>query len=262
MTHAHAHTHTDEQIPSCPECDDMFQFDPFGFGSLLDQHEDIEIDAEELTKRFANAMEMARQFGSGSSNGMEDELAELTKPKLNWQDFVRGVKLKRTREASKNNWSSPRRKPLFAGLYVPNKTSYMVKFLCAIDTSASMTNEAIAYGVSQLQILDDRGEGVICPWDTQAHWSKSVKVKNASKKELRKTNISGRGGTSIKHLFDTYQENVGQIDIMIIITDGELCDPGALNNVVIPKTMQVIWLVLDNNKFAPPFGRSFHLMND
>ena len=250
---------------SCPECggEDTFNFDPFGLGdNTLDQHMDCLAEQEEINKRVANAAEMDRKLGGNNSGGIEGELKELTKPKLRWQDFVRFCKGRKKEVQSKNDWSNPRRKPLFAGLFIPRKLGHKVKFLLAIDTSGSMPSESIAYAVSQVQALNERGEGVVVSWDQKTYWKKAVKIKNARREELQKTNIVGGGGTCIKDLFDTYKENVGDVDIMIIITDGGLADIQVLNNVVIPKTTQVVWLVVNDTGFKPPFGRVFRLMNE
>ncbi len=257
-----AHTHAHASV--CEECggENSFHFDPFGFGNLVDQHMDTELPEDELSKRLTDAMEMARRLGGKVPGGIEDELEELTRPKLTWQDFIRGVKARKKASANKNDWNSPKRKPLFSGLYVPKKNEYIVKFLLAIDTSASMNNKDIAFGISQIQVLNEKGEGYIVSWDTQVYWDKIVKVKSAKPEELKKTNIVGRGGTCIADLFETYQKKVGSVDIMVIITDGGLYDLQALNNVNVSKDTQVIWLVVNNMNFAPPFGRVFKLENN
>jgi hypothetical protein len=79
---------------ACAECEseDTYHFDPFSLGNLLDEHMDTEVEEDAVAKRISDAMEMSRKLGGKIAGGIEDELEELIKPKLTWQDFVRFAK--------------------------------------------------------------------------------------------------------------------------------------------------------------------------
>jgi predicted metal-dependent peptidase len=251
--------------PNKPKCDcsDDFEFDPFDYGELLDEHMDVEIDDEKLAKRMQDAADMARRLGSTIAGGIEDDLDELTKPKLTWQDFTRFVKTKLQQGQSKNNWNSPRRRLLFSGLYVPTKINHSVKFLLAYDCSGSMSKEAITYGVSQVQALNENGEGFCIPWDSQPYFDAMVKIKSAKADQLRNAKYKGGGGTYLAPLFEQYEAHTGKVDIIIVVSDFFLGDEEMVMKLTKPKDTEVIWLsVAGNPRFVAPFGRLFKLMNE
>ncbi len=258
-TNTHAHT------PMCEECgsDDMYHFDPFKFGNLMDEHMDTEVNEDELSRRLTDAMEMARKLGGKLPGGIEGDLDELMKPKLTWQDFVRNVKARKKAVERKNDWSSPKRKPLFSGLYMPKKNEYMVKFLLAYDCSGSMTKQQITYGVSQVAILEEKGEGFCVPWDCQPFYEAMVKIKSARPEELRNAKFKGGGGTILMPVFETYEKEIGKVDIIIIVSDFFIADEAEVMKLKQPEGTEVIWLsVRGNPRFKPPFGRLFTLENN
>jgi predicted metal-dependent peptidase len=250
---------------SCEECDsdDTFHFDPFKFGDLVDEHMDTEIDEDALSKRIVDAMEMARKLGGHLPGGIEGDLDQLMKPKLTWQDFVRFLKARKKQVERKNDWSSPKRKPLFAGLYVPKKNDYTVRFLLAYDCSGSMSRQQITYGVSQVTALDEKGEGFVVPWDSEPFYDAMVKVKSARPEELKNAKFKGGGGTVLMPVFETYEKQIGKVDIIIIVSDFYIADENQIMNLKKPEGTEVIWLsVKGNPRFKPPFGRLFPLEND
>lgn len=254
----------------CPECegegehsDDYFHFDPFDFGNLVDEHMDTEVNEDELSKRLSDAMEMSRKLGGILPGGIEGDLDELTRPKLTWQDFVRFLKAKKKQVERKNDWSTPRRKPLFSGLYVPKKNDYMVKFLLAYDCSGSMSKQQITQGVSQVSALNERGEGFCLPWDSAPFYDAMIKIKSARPEDLRNAKFKGGGGTILTPVFNTYEKEVGPVDIIIIVSDFYIADESEVMKLPKPENTEVIWLsVKGNPKFKPPFGRLFTLDND
>lgn len=250
----------------CDECggddSDSTYIDPFGAGETLDDHVDSDISEEELGKRITDAMEIAKRMAGKVPGSLEDELGQLIAPKLTWQDFVRSRLLKARVGFGKNDWTRPKSRPMFAGLYSPKKRDYYVKFLFGYDCSGSMSNQDIAYGVSQAQVIDERGEGFLVPWDATTYWDKMLPIKKATAEELSKAKVVGRGGTHIASLFQEYEEHCGKVDLIMIATDGFLYD-NELSHCKPPKGVDVIWLITSHNpNFKPPFGRVFHLLNE
>jgi hypothetical protein len=248
----------------CSECggDDSEYIDPFGAGETLDDHLDSDISEEELGKRITDAMEIAKKMAGKVPGSLEDELGQLIAPKLTWQDFVRNKILKVRTGYGKTDWTRPKTRPLFAGLYSPKKKDHFVKFLFGYDCSGSMSSDDIVYGVSQAQVIDEKGEGFLVPWDSITYWDSVVQIKKATAEELSKAKVKGRGGTYVSSLFNEYEENVGKVDLILIATDGFLYD-AELNGCKPPKGVEVIWLITSHNpNFKPPFGRVFHLHNE
>lgn len=256
---------TEEKKQNCAECEseDSYHFDPFSFGNLLDEHIDTEVEEDTVAKRISAAIEMSRKLGGKLAGGVEDELDELIKPKLTWQDFIRFAKGRKKEVEKRNDWLTPRRKPLFYGMFVPKKIDYTVKFLLAYDCSGSMSKEQISYGISQVGALDEKGEGFCLPWDSEPFFDAMVEIKNASKSELRNAKYKGGGGTVLSPVFKQYEKQIGKVDIIIIVSDFYIADLEEVSKLSQPEKTEVVWLSVNGNpKFTPPFGRMFRLMND
>jgi hypothetical protein len=232
------------------------------FGSTLDDHMDSDISEEDLAKRIHEAVASASKMAGKIPGGLEDELGELTQPKLTWQDFVRKRMQMKREGFGRNDWTRSRHKPLFAGLYAPKRKDYYVRVLFGYDTSGSMGREDIAYAVSQIVVLGERAVVNAVPWDTQVYWDALTKINKVDLEALKEVKVVGRGGTEVSALFDEYEDNVGEVDIIIVATDGYLYDNELAKVKEISKKVDVVWLITSQNpNFRPVFGRVFHLDN-
>jgi len=248
----------------CPTCGGKgdSDFDPFGVGDTLDDHIETDISEEELAKKVFEAMEMAKKLAGKIPGALEDELGTIISPKLRWQDVIRQKILKKRRGVGKNDWQSPKHRPMRMGLYIPKKQDHFLNILAAYDCSGSMSSQDIAYGVSQLQVIDDRGEIFLLPWDTVCYWNDMIKIKKANAEELKKTKVKGRGGTMVGDVFRQYKKHCGPVDMIIVMTDGFIGDY-ELKDVKLDRNIDVLWLITsDNKQFKPPFGRVFHIKNN
>jgi predicted metal-dependent peptidase len=249
---------------SCPNCEsDFFEYiDVFNVGSLTDQHYEIEISADDLTKRLASAAEVAARLGAPTSLGVEEEVGHLVKPKLTWEDFIQSHYQKKQEELGRNDWASPRIRPLFAGLYIPKKKQIRLKTLILVDRSTSMSNEDASYGLSQTQALGDKCDGWVLCFDTKPYYEAVSKIENADAENLRQVKFKGGGATQITSSFETYEKELGKMDLILIITDGAIFDLENLRKLGAPKDTQVVWLITSHQEFKAPFGRVFFLRND
>jgi predicted metal-dependent peptidase len=239
----------------CGECGGGF--DIFGFGNTLDDHMDTEESEEKLAKRISDAMEAARKMAGYIPAALEDELGKLTAPKVTWQDIIRTRLLKARAGNGRNDWTRFRSRPMFTGLLVPKRKNYYAHFGCLLDTSGSMSKDDMAFGLSQLAVLDERSEGTIVPADATIYWDKATKVKKANFEELAKVKIFGRGGTKYAEFFTDYEKNIGKCDFIIVVTDGFLLDTDVAD--MKHPGIDVIWLITSGSSFNPPFGRAFDL---
>lgn len=249
----------------CIECnkEDTIFINPLSYGSVLDSHMDIELDVDELNKKIADAVELSHHMGGKLPGNIKDELDKLLTPKLTWQDFIRFASLRKKQSVTKNNWASPKRKLLCAGLYSPKKIEYKVSFIVFYDCSISMRKEQISYGLSQVAALKDRGEGWACPFDTQPYYDTMVEISKASLSELQKAKFKGGGGTALLSSLTSYEKEVGPVDIIIVITDGYLSDINEVLKWQPPTGTQIVWLTIKcNPAFTPTYGRMFHLYNE
>lgn len=245
---------------SCDSCGGDDGVDIFGLGGTLDDHLDANEDPEKMAKRLAEAIETAKKMAGSVPGYFEDELGHLVAPRMTWKDVIRG-QLTRSRAGNKrNDWNRFRTRPMFSGMLVPKKKSNFTKFACLLDTSGSMSNDDMAFGVSQLQSLDDQAEGTITSADTVIYWETTTKIVKCSKDELNKVKVVGRGGTSFLEFFDQYEERLGKQDFLVILTDGYLYED--FSKCTHPK-VPVYWILTAHNpNFAAPFGKVFHLRDN
>jgi predicted metal-dependent peptidase len=146
---------------------------------------------------------------------------------------------------------------MFSGLMVPKRKNYYAHFGCLLDTSGSMSKDDMAFGLSQLQSLDERSEGTIVPADATIYWDEATKIKKAVAEEITKVKVVGRGGTKYAEFFTDYEKNIGHCDFLIVITDGFLLDTDIAE--MKHPGIDVIWLITSGSVFNPPFGRAFDL---
>jgi predicted metal-dependent peptidase len=240
----------------CDQCGGGF--DIFGFGNTLDDHMDTQESEEKLAKRIADAMESARKMAGHIPASLEDELGILTQPKIRWQDVIRSRFLKARAGNSRNDWTRFRSRPMFSGLLVPKKKTYQCNGGVLLDTSGSMSKDDMAFGVSQLQSLDDRSELTITCGDADIYWDDSIKIKKCSVEELKKIVPKGRGGTMFGQYFTDYEKKIGKCDFLVIITDGYLLDTDVAN--MVDPGIDVYWIITsDNSSFNAPFGKVYSL---
>jgi predicted metal-dependent peptidase len=239
----------------CDHCGDGI--DVFGLGGTVDDHMDTEESEEKLAKRISDAMEAARKMAGHVPAALEDELGKLTAPKVTWQDIVRTRLLKARAGNGRNDWTRFRSRPMFSGLLTPKRRNYYAHFGCLLDTSGSMSKDDMAFGLSQLQALDERSEGTIVPADATIYWDQATKIKRANAEEITKVKVIGRGGTKYAEFFDDYEKNIGDCDFLIVITDGFLLDQDVAD--MKHPGVDVIWLITSGTAFNAPFGRAFDL---
>lgn len=218
--------------------------------STMDTHEKIEISRGKLIEEIMNAATSAKKMAGNLPGIISDELAKLEEPKLKWQDLVKhAFNTIRQEKGRYNDWSRFRRRGLALDLYRPRHKDDRVRWLCMLDTSGSMSNEDIAYGVSQLKALDNRSTGIVVPCDAQPYWDKAVEIQNAS--DLVKVKPVGRSGTIFDEFFRDYRFHVkGQIDLIICITDGFVSlDPRY------KPPVDTVFVITNDNIPNLPYGR-------
>lgn len=270
--HTPPHEHTDACKDKCTEpkvCDceknedgsGEGYFDPFGAGGLMDEHIDADISEDEMAKRLHDAAESAKNLGGKLSGGIEEEIGELISPKMSYKDFIR-TRLRRIQDGGhKSDWTRPKMKPLFVGLYSPTKRTSIANFVCLVDSSASMDIDSdVSFGISQIAAMGECARGWIGTFDTQLYPESFVKMTSAKVEELRKTKIVGRGGTSIAHALEHYEEHTGKADVLVIISDGGWIETTEQIENALPKKTDVVFLLTrPTPEFKPHGARVFRL---
>lgn len=233
--------------------------DIFGMGETLDEHMDSEESQEKMAKRLADAIHSAKRMAGTVPAGLEEELGKLMAPKIRWQDIIRSTMTQKRDGNSRNDWTRFKSRPLFAGLVTPKRVNNVTSFAALLDTSGSMSVEDMTFGVSQLQVIDERSEGWVVPADSDIYWDKATKLRKVDSEELSKIKVVGRGGTMYHSFFSEYEKKLGKCDFLVLITDGYLMDTdiAEMRDPGIP----VYWIITSTCDFKPPFGRTFYLRN-
>jgi predicted metal-dependent peptidase len=231
-------------------------------GDTLDYHEDCIEDPTKLAKRLADAIDMAKRMHGGVGSipaGLEDHLGELMAPRITFQDDIRMTRAKVRDGNRHNDYTRFRSRPMSMGLLIPKRKDYTGKFVVLIDTSASVGEDDLVLGVSQLQSLDDRAEGIAVCCDTEVYWDRATKLTSMKPEALRKIAIVGRGGTALSGFFGDFEEKLGKQDFVVVITDGELM-PGDFATMKDPG-VPVFWLAV-RGTFKVPFGKVYELQGE
>jgi predicted metal-dependent peptidase len=246
------------------ESSDYEYLNIFGAGSLADTHLDILVSEEEIARDMQEALENAKKMGGLIGSGFIQDLAKLSAPKMMWEDFV-AVHIGNKKDGvGRNDWGRPRTRPLFYGMFLPRKRAIHFSVLILIDRSGSVTNEQANHGISQIQVLENNIEGYILCFDTVPYYDKIVKIDDGSANSLLKVEYVGGGGTQICSSLYSYEEMIGEVDMVITITDGGIMDLADMNKKGAPNgNTQYLWLLTEYcPEFKPEFGRVFRLNND
>ncbi len=233
-----------------------------GGGTPDDHQQQSNISRQDLLQEVLDAVAATKQLCGTVPGSIEDHLAKLQEPKLTWQDIVRNTLQARRQEKGRiNDWSRFRRRSVSLAIqpgmkednpfYVPKKKDDFCSWLALLDTSGSMSNEDMAYGVSQLKCLDGRSEGLVVCCDAETYWDKATRISKMA--DLPMINPVGRGGTVFNSFFENYRQKVGtDWDVMIVMTDGGIWDMETLKR----PHCDVVWVLTNNwEQFNPPFGR-------
>lgn len=261
-SNGHSHGNSDQKCDhnhGCGTCGDEGDewVDVLGMGGTIDDHMNSEESEEKMAQRVYDAMQSAKKLAGHIPAALEDEIGRLVDPKVSWKDVVRGKMLKAKQGNSRNDWNRFKIKPLFGGIMSPKKINYTCNFGCLLDTSGSMSNEDMAFGLSQLQSLDPANEGTVVPADAAIYWDNATKLKKCDAESLKKVKVVGRGGTMFGEFFTDYEQHIGKCDFLVVITDGFLADHDTLPS--LDPGVDVIWLLTSDHDFKPSFGRVFNL---
>lgn len=220
-------------------------------GQTLDDHADTEISRPQLLQEILDAVTITKQLCGTVPASVEDQLLNLQEPKLSWQDIVRNaLQAKRQEKGMINDWNRFRRRGVSLDIYMPKKKDQFVRWLALLDTSGSMSQEDMTYGVSQLKCLDGRSEGIVVCCDAQTYWDKATNIRSMS--DLPKIKPVGRGGTVFESFFAEYRQKVGdKFDLIIVMSDGGIFDMDKLKY----PSCDCVWVITSNYEFKPPFGR-------
>jgi len=171
----------------------------------------------------------------------------LLNPKLPWNRLLQ----KYLNAFAKNDYSfrKPNRR-FFPKYHLPSLYGeQLMNLTVAVDTSGSVSDsdfKAFVTEVGSILRMMKPEEITLLQFDTEI---KAVdKIKNIS--DLMRCKFTGRGGTSIGPVIKWVNENLTQL--LLVFSDGEF-------NFYGPEAKpQTLWVIHNNERFSPPFGKTVH----
>lgn len=227
----------------------------------MDAHVDAAVSKQEVQADTMRAAQQTKTMRGTVPAAIEDALGELMKPTLRFTDIVRSSCMKKVQDAGlKNDWKRFRKRYISASprQFLPKRHTHRPRWLAMIDTSGSMSQDDLVYGVSQLQVLGNGTEGFIVPCDAGVHWDGLTPIKSVQ--DIKRTKIVGRGGTVFDDFFKEFPERLGlEFDCVVVITDG---DCGQVPMALRPP-VDVVWVITrGHSDYKPSFGRVAPLRTD
>lgn len=217
----------------------------------IENHEPLHLSKDELIDKISHAVELSKNLKGTIPGDVSDFLEELSNPEIAWEEYCQAIlKKSKTDGGIRRNWTRFKRRYVYENIYIPTNVKYKTKFAVLLDTSLSMSRSDIAYGVSQLQLLSNIASGIVIPVDSKPYWDQSSKVKNIA--DIKSIKVVGRGGTVFNEFFKDYKGKIGDVDLIVVITDGEF---GFIDKNLKPNC-NVMWVIVNYNKSKTvPFGK-------
>lgn len=222
----------------------------------LDTHLPSKVEDEKLTEEIVQASLSAEAMEPGSTPAyIQAIVKKLTNPSFDFTQLVRFSLFNRERkDGPYNDWKRPRRRGLSLGQFLPRRHTHKPRWLCLLDTSGSMAEEDLRFGVSQLKSFGTETDGIIVPCDAKVHWDQAKKIDQAD--DLESTAVVGRGGTLFTEFFQEFPSRLGvEFDVIIVITDGKC---GQVPWMLKPSS-PVIWAITSSVSYQPSFGTAVPL---
>lgn len=211
------------------------------------QSEVNQIEAE-IKQTLAQAAAVAKQQGKLPA-GLARMVDEVLEPKVNWKDVLSRF----LTEIAKNDYTFKKPSPryLHAGLYLPALESIETgEVVLIVDTSGSIDRPLLSqFGAEMQDILSAFGRGFnILYVDTEVAGTQFIEPD-----EEFALDPKGGGGTDFTPGFDWIEKEGIEPSAVVYLTDGEC------NSFPNTPDYPVLWAVVNNKRFSPPFGETVPL---
>jgi len=199
-----------------------------GSGAILDAPvaDEAERAAEENEWKVALVQAANLAKASESAGNLPGDLIrqieEMTDPRANWRELLR--KFMTQFAKSDYTWSSPNRRHISDGLYLPSMQSEQLPpFLFVGDASGSMPQDSLAQARAELQsIVDDMNPEFV---DVIFHDTRVTSVNRYEQGDDIELDAKGGGGTKFAPVVDWINDNADEgYCVVIWFTDMEAWD--------------------------------------
>ena len=224
--------------------------------------EDQDEEKIQAINNLIQAQQASQQAGEsnslmGGAFGAEDPLIvylnDFLKPKINWKILLRDY-LNSLSDKNKSTWKKRNRR--FQSIYLPgknkikNKLDHLVYFL---DVSGSISDEEVKVFNSEVRAIKKQFNPrllTVIQFDTKIQRIEEF----TDDQEYKNIQVVKGGGTSYRDVHDYIIQH--KPTCSIIFTD-LYCDP--MDSVA---DNPVIWVVIDNSRQNPPFGKVIHIKTE
>lgn len=207
----------------------------------------IQQDVQDIIVRAALQSKMQGDTPGSIPGEIQIFLDKLLNPKLPWQRILQ----KYMRSMAKNDYSFRRpNRRFFPKHYLPSLYSEsLMDIAIAVDTSGSVTDNEFLHFISEINSIlrmQKPSKLTLLQFDTGLKAINEIR----STEELSKVVFTGRGGTRIEPVLEWADINKPQL--LLVFSDGHFrfYNPDFKANTV--------WLIHDNERFDPPFGKTIH----
>jgi len=231
------------RIPEMPTGLERFMDDHSKWGEGNKEDWDSKRASDEWRMRVTQAVQSAKMQGKMPGH-LESLIDDLLEPKLEWHEILRDFVL----SSAKNNYVliPSNKKHLWRDIYLPSIKGESISIAVGIDTSGSMSDEDIRSALSEIQgICEQFTEYTLYLIQADYELQDFVEVDEFTPLPDK---IKGRGGTNFVPVFDEVNNRSLDISSLIYFTDG-YCD-----NFPKAPPYPVVWLIIGQDKFDPPFG--------
>ncbi|MEM4445583.1 MAG: VWA-like domain-containing protein [Thermofilum sp.] len=175
-----------------------------------------EEEAEEVRRRLARAIAVAKAAGRSSPGGLQRLVDELLKPKVNWHSLLRVAMERGLGRSVRRTWSRPSRKaPSLPG----KEFVALKKVVTLVDTSGSIDVEELRQFVAEIYgIAAATSQVVVIPWDAQPYERIVLKRKS----DVRKLVLTGGGDTLLLPALQAAEKE--RPHLIVILSDWDLGD--------------------------------------
>jgi predicted metal-dependent peptidase len=233
-----------------------------GQGEGFDEHdwenaqEMNEEEKRELARDIDEAIRQGALVAGKTGTGGDRDFSDLLKVQVDWREVLREFVTSTCAGSDYSTYKRPNRRYLGAGHYFPSGISERVgELVLACDMSGSIGDPEIRVILSEAKgILDTvKPEAVrILYWDTEVCGDERYEMHELDTM-IQSTKPKGGGGTDPTCVPAHMQDHNITPQAVIMFTDGYVGNNwGSFN-------CPVLWVIVDNDRAVPPFGKVVHV---
>ena len=233
-----------------------------GSGDGFDDHdwdgakEMTETEKQDLAREIDGAIRQGAMAAGKMGSGGERMFDELLQPQQDWREVLRDFVTTTCAGRDYSTWQRPNRRYIGAGYYMPSGVSEQIgEIVVAPDMSGSIGQPQLTRTLSEVKSIADtvHPEAVrLLYWDTKVCADERYETHELDTL-AQSTKPAGGGGTLVECVPEYMTTNTIKAQCAVVFTDGYL--GGSWGQWDCP----VLWVIIDNKRCQPPFGKTIHV---